>query len=109
MGHYFKKLLAKAGLPQTLWLHDIRHSHATLMLSQGVPVKVVAERLGHQDIAVTLRVYGHIVPHMQGEAARALAIQLKHPPAAKVEESEDGEPPEPFSIEPKTSPLWREG
>jgi integrase len=42
-------------------LHDLRHLHATTLLLAGVPVHVVAARLGHADPAVTLRVYSHVL------------------------------------------------
>jgi len=42
-------------------LHDLRHLHATTLLLAGVPVHVVAARLGHADPAVTLRVYAHVL------------------------------------------------
>jgi integrase len=42
-------------------LHDLRHLHATLLLLEGVPVHIVANRLGHSDPAVTLRVYAHVL------------------------------------------------
>ena len=41
-------------------LHDARHTAATVMLRAGVPVKVVSQRLGHADVAVTMRVYQHV-------------------------------------------------
>lgn len=48
-------------------LHDLRHLHATTLLLAGVPVHVVAARLGHADPAVTLRVYSHVLrEHAQG-------------------------------------------
>lgn len=48
-------------------LHDLRHLHATTLLLAGVPVHVVAARLGHADPAVTLRVYSHFLhEHAQG-------------------------------------------
>ena len=50
--------------------HDARHTHASLMLKQGVPLKVVSERLGHSSISVTADVYAHIVPGMQESAAK---------------------------------------
>lgn len=43
-------------------LHDFRHSHATLLLSQGVPITVISQRLGHSDINMTLNTYSHLVP-----------------------------------------------
>jgi integrase len=42
-------------------LHDLRHVHATMLLMAGVPVHVVAERLGYADPAITLRVYAHVI------------------------------------------------
>jgi len=54
------KLIAQAGLPHTR-LHDLRHLHATTLLLAGVPVHVVAARLGHADPAITLRVYAHVL------------------------------------------------
>ena len=50
--------------------HDARHTHASLMLKQGVPLKVVSERLGHSSISVTADVYAHIIPGMQENAAQ---------------------------------------
>ena len=41
--------------------HDLRHLHATTLLLAGVPVHIVAARLGHADPAVTLRVYSHVL------------------------------------------------
>lgn len=53
--------------------HGLRHTHATLLLAAGVPVKVVSERLGHADPAFTMRVYQHVTTAMQEEAARRFA------------------------------------
>jgi integrase len=52
-------------------LHDLRHTHATILLKAGVPVKVVSERLGHSSPAFTMTVYQHVLPGMQADAARA--------------------------------------
>ena len=43
-------------------IHDFRHSHATLLLSRGVPVTVISKRLGHSDISTTLNIYSHFIP-----------------------------------------------
>ena len=53
--------------------HDLRHTHATLLLKAGTPVKVVSERLGHASPAFTLTVYAHVLPGQQSEAASAFA------------------------------------
>ena len=49
----FDLLVKRSGLPR-IRLHDLRHTHATLLLKAGVPVKVVSERLGHASITITL-------------------------------------------------------
>jgi integrase len=51
--------------------YDLRHTSATLLLQAGVNVKVIAERLGHSDPAMTLRAYAHVIPSMQETAAAA--------------------------------------
>jgi len=53
-------------------LHDLRHSHATILLKMNVPPKVVAERLGHANTATTLEVYSHVTPSMQLEAVEKI-------------------------------------
>jgi len=49
------------------------HTHATLLLKAGVPLKVVSERLGHSTPAFTMAVYQHVLPGMQREAADLFA------------------------------------
>ena len=67
----FKVLLQQAGLPP-IRFHDLRHSAASLMLNNGVPVIVVSRRLGHARTSITLDVYGHLLPSMQAEAAELI-------------------------------------
>jgi integrase len=67
----FQPLLAAAGLPRVRF-HDLRHSAATLLLSQDVHPKVVQERLGHSTISVTMDIYSHVMPSMQRDAADKL-------------------------------------
>ncbi len=66
---YFKRLVRRAGLPDTLHIHDLRHAMASYWIANGVPVKVVSERLGHANIAITMEIYGHLLPNMQANAA----------------------------------------
>jgi integrase len=68
----FRARAARAGLP-VIRFHDLRHTHATLLLAAGVPVKVVSERLGHSTVAFTMDVYQHVLPGQQREAVQALA------------------------------------
>ena len=64
----FDRLVARCELPR-IRLHDLRHSHASILLKAGVPVKVVSERLGHANPAFTITVYQHVIPGMQVDAA----------------------------------------
>ena len=58
-------------------LHDLRHTHASLLLADGVPVEVVSERLGHASATITLTVYRHVHPGLGGEAADGFAALLE--------------------------------
>ena len=71
----FKRVLAIAGL-QPLRFHDLRHTHATLLLLANVHPKVVSERLGHSDVRITLQLYSHVIPTLQKEAARTIDLIL---------------------------------
>jgi integrase len=66
--HRFRRLVRSLPLP-TIRLHDLRHTHATLLLQAGVPIKVLSERLGHANISVTLDTYAHVLPAMDRDAA----------------------------------------
>lgn len=81
MSDAFKKLVKRSGLPR-IRLHDLRHTHATLLLKEGVPIKVVSERLGHSTPAFTMATYQHILPGMQAEAAKTFASLLEPLPAS---------------------------
>lgn len=71
----FRQLLAEAKLPR-IRLYDLRHSHATLLMSAGEPPKVVQERLGHSSIQLTLDTYSHVIPGMQERATERLETLL---------------------------------
>lgn len=68
----FERLVGRTDL-RRIRLHDLRHTHATIGLRAGVPVKVMSERLGHSTPAFTLQQYAHVIPGMQAEAAEAIA------------------------------------
>jgi hypothetical protein len=70
-----RRELGEDALPE-IHLHDLRHTHATLLLHDGVPVKVVSERLGHASPMITLSVYAHVMPGMQREAAASFAAMV---------------------------------
>ena len=67
----FHKLLTQAGLERRR-LHDLRHSFATLMLERGEELAVIADMLGHADIAITRRFYAHVRRGVQQRAAARL-------------------------------------
>jgi integrase len=70
-----QRVFAKAGL--TCRLHDLRHTHATMLLRQGVHPKVVQERLGHANVSITLDIYSHCTANMQQEAAAKIDEALR--------------------------------
>jgi len=57
--------------------HDLRHAHATHMLTTGVHPKVASERLGHSKIAITLDLYSHVMPGMQEDAVARVDAALR--------------------------------
>lgn len=71
----FQRLVRRAELPR-IRLHDLRHTHASILLQAGAPVKVVSERLGHANAAFTMNVYQHVLPGMQAEAASAFSAAV---------------------------------
>ena len=64
----FSKIIKKAELPKVR-LHDLRHTHATIMLKQGADPKTISERLGHSSVVITLDTYANVLPGMQEAAA----------------------------------------
>lgn len=60
-----------------LRFHDLRHTHATQLLKEGVHPKVVSERLGHSTVAITLDTYSHVLPGMQKDAVARLDTALR--------------------------------
>jgi len=83
----FSKLVRKEGFPH-IRLHDLRHTHATLMLKAGVHPKVVSERLGHASISITLDTYSHVLPGLQEAAAKRFDSLLEMS-ASEQKESTD--------------------
>lgn len=76
--HMFACLVRKAGVTP-IRLHDLRHTHATLALEAGVRPKIVSERLGHATVGITLDLYSHVTPSMDGEAAEKVASLVQVP------------------------------
>ena len=72
----FQRLVKKTDVGHVRF-HDLRHSHASQLLKQGVNPKIVSERLGHSSIAITMDTYSHILPGLQEEAASKINDALK--------------------------------
>ncbi|HZU05719.1 MAG TPA: site-specific integrase [Chloroflexota bacterium] len=72
---HFHGLLAKAGLPRRSF-HQLRHTAASLLLAQGVDIRVVQQVLGHSQIALTANLYAHVLPVLLREAAQKMGAAL---------------------------------
>lgn len=72
----FRKLAVKAGFPG-FKLHGLRHSHASILLAEGVAVSAVSARLGHKNQVITMKVYSHLFKQAESEAAEAASSLLK--------------------------------
>ena len=72
----FRRIAQKAGFNGNF--HSLRHTHATLMLEEGIHPKVVSERLGHATVATTLDIYSHKVPGLDEAAALRFDKALEH-------------------------------
>ncbi len=75
-GSGFVKFISGLDIPRVRF-HDLRHSHATQLLRQGVHPKIVSERLGHSTIGITLDTYSHVLPGMQEDAAKKIDTALR--------------------------------
>ena len=76
--HRFQGLLDRLDLPKRRF-HDLRHTCASFLLSQGVHARVVMEMLGHSNISLTLNTYSHVAPPLQEEAAASIDAMLGTP------------------------------
>lgn len=76
----------RASVGEPLRFHDLRHTHAALLIAQGVHVKVLRDRLGHASITTTLHTYGHLMTGLDEAAADALerARPLSADPQSKA-------------------------
>ena len=77
VAHWFKKAMDAMGLDYNF--HCLRHTYATYLLSNGVPLKFVQEQLGHSTPQTTLNVYNHVMPNVNSEAMNLLKnLQIEH-------------------------------
>jgi integrase len=75
--HEFVRILAKARDLRRIRFHDLRHTHATHLLSNGIHPKVAQERLGHSTVGITLDLYSHVLPGMQEDAAAKVDATIR--------------------------------
>ena len=80
----FKNTLAQLSI-EDVRFHDLRHTHASLMLKQNTNPKIIQERLGHSSIMITMDTYGHLMPNMQKDAVLNFADLLKQAREDRVE------------------------
>jgi integrase len=80
----FKPLLIRAGLPEDMHFHHLRHAHASLLIQQGENPKLVSTRLGHSKIGITMDLYSHLMPGADRDAANKLNALLAVKPAIGV-------------------------
>ena len=78
-----KRVAAKAGLP-TIRVHDLRHSHASMLIEMGFAPLEIADRLGHESVKTTLDTYSHLYPDKDQMLADRLN-QFRRPETATEE------------------------
>ncbi len=67
----FKKDVKNSGVPE-ITFHEMRHTHATMLIQKNINAKIISERLGHSKIGITLDTYSHVLPSMQQEVAQKI-------------------------------------
>lgn len=87
MGRIYRRLLEKSGVIR-IRFHDLRHTSASLLIRQGVPAKLVSDRLGHTDVAFTLKVYTHLYDDQKHDAAKPLEALMQKPVKQKKAETQ---------------------
>ena len=73
---FFYSILDKAGIKRSVRVHDLRHTHVSLLLTQGVNPKEIQKRLGHASFGTTMNIYAHIMPDADRKAADKLTELL---------------------------------
>ena len=73
-------------------IHDVRHSHASLLINQGCDALILADRLGHEKVSTTLNTYSHLFPHKQQELVNNLEQLAANVPVTPTPEPPIGNP-----------------
>ncbi len=71
MNNEIKRVSKKAGVKE-IRVHDLRHSHASLLIEMGYSILLVSERLGHEKVETTLNTYAHLYPNKQQKLVEGL-------------------------------------
>ena len=78
LSHGYKTIAEGCGISGVRF-HDLRHTHASLLLTSNIPIHVVQARMGHESIQTTVDTYGHVLPASDVEAGRTMESQLGVP------------------------------
>ncbi|TCO47288.1 tyrosine-type recombinase/integrase [Actinocrispum wychmicini] len=79
-----RTLAQSGGLTKSPRVHDLRHTHAAWLLTDGVPLLAVSRRLGHESIGITANTYGHLMPEADCEIRNVIALRRKSMGATEV-------------------------
>jgi len=79
---FYKPAVERAGLDHRLRFHDLRHTHAALLIANGQHIKVIADRLGHSKPTLTLNTYAHVLPGLEEQAVAGLEATFRGKPSA---------------------------
>jgi len=79
LSQLFDRVVKRTPALTRIRFHDLRHTHASLLIVAGVPIKVVSERLGHSHPAFTMHTYQHLLPGMSAAAAEQFAALVTSP------------------------------
>jgi len=74
---HFRPAVRRAGLPESLRYHDLRHTYASLLIAEGAHPRAIMERLGHSSIQVTLGTYGHLFPTLDEALTGRLGERIR--------------------------------
>ncbi|HVB04859.1 MAG TPA: site-specific integrase [Acidimicrobiales bacterium] len=69
---HYKPAIVRAGLPEAVRFHDLRHTYAAMLIAEGAHPRAMMERLGHSSVTVTLNTYGHLLPGIDSSLTEAL-------------------------------------
>jgi integrase len=90
VGRRFSRRVGQIKTLPKIGVHGLRHTHATLLLEDGVDIKTVSERLGHDSIQTTLELYAHVTPRMRASAASRFGALLSRAQGIRAQDGPSG-------------------